>query len=166
MSEFRDGDLGGNPYRSPSEGSEAFVVGDESGQAITHKVLSMLRQTQPWVRFLSVLGFICSAVMVLVGSIGFVAMASAGARMEPPGLIVLLAYIPAGILYFFPSLFLFRYASRINALWTTRSVRQLEDALEAQKSFWKFVGILMLVVIVLYLLGIVLAIMLAVARVR
>jgi hypothetical protein len=64
-----------------------------------------------------------------------------------------------GVLYFLPALLLFRYASRINDLWTNRSVRALEDALEAQKSFWKFVGILMLVVIVLYLLVIVFAFM-------
>lgn len=165
MSEFRDGDLGGNPYRSPAEDSDTPVVGDESGQFITYKVLSMLRQTQPWVRFLSVLGFICSALMVLVGSLGFVTMMFAGAHRGPAERLLLLVYIPTGVLYFVPSLFLFRYASRINTLWTTRSVRQLEDALEAQKSFWKFVGILALVVIVLYLLGLVLAFTIA-ARVR
>jgi hypothetical protein len=153
MSENRNADLGGNPYRSPSPVSDAIVAGDESGQVMTEKVLSMLRQTQPWVRFLSVLGFICSALMVLAGSIGFLAMALGPAHAGPVESVVLLAYVPMGILYFFPSFFLFRYASRINALWATRSVRQLEDALEAQKSFWKFVGILMLIMIVLYLLG-------------
>lgn len=164
MSDYQDGDLGGNPYRSPSEGRDALVAGDESGQAMTHKVLAMLRQTQPWVRFLSVLGFVCSALMVFMGAFAFVATMSAKTRGGPVEHFVVLAYIPIGILYFFPSLFLFRYASRINTLWMTRSVRQLEDALEAQKSFWKFVGILALVVIVLYLLVIVLAIGFAATR--
>lgn len=166
MPGFRDGDLGDNPYRSPFADSDALVVGNESGQAITHKVLSMLRQTQPWVRFLSVLGFICSALMMLVGLLGFGTMTLAGADAGPASRFLLLVYIPVGVLYFFPSFFLFRYASRINALWTTRSVRQLEDALEAQKSFWKFVGILAAVVIALYLAGIVLVFVLAAARVR
>jgi hypothetical protein len=154
MSEFQDGDLGGNPYRSPFSGSEALVVGDESGQAITHRVLSTLRETQPWVRFLSVLGFICSVLMVFVGSLGFLATLLAGARQGLVATFVPLVYIPLGIIYFIPSLFLFRYASRINAMWTTRNMRQLEDALAAQKSFWKYVGILAIAVIALYLVGI------------
>lgn len=157
MSEFQDAGLGDNPYRSPSCFSDPQVVGDESGQVVTLKVLSMLRQTQPWARFLSVLGYISSALLVFVGLIGFGAMTLGSGPPRPVGNLIFLVYFFIGILYFVPSLFLFRYASRIDALWTTRSVRQLEDALEAQKSFWKFVGILMLIVIVLYLLGIVLA---------
>lgn len=164
MSEFQDAGPGGNPYRSPSHFSDAPVAGDESGQVMTQKVVSILRQTQPWVRFLSVLGFIFSTLMVLVGTIGFAAMTFAGAGAGPIERSVLLMYIPMGVLYFFPSLFLFRYASRINALWANRSVRQLEDALEAQKSFWKFVGILMLVAMVLYVLIIAFAFVLGAAR--
>ncbi len=157
MSESQDAGLGSNPYRSPFAVGDGPVVGDESGQVITHKVLSMLRQTQPWVRFLSVLGIIFSALMVLVGSFGFVAMTFTGPRTASVPFFLWLVYISMGVLYFLPALLLFRYASRINDLWTNRTVRQLEDALEAQKSFWKFVGILALVVIVLYLVGIVVA---------
>jgi hypothetical protein len=159
MSESQDAGLGSNPYRSPFSVSEGQAVGDESGQVMTHKVLSMLRQTQPWVRFLSVLGIIIAALMVLVGSFGFVAMTFASSRTDSFPFFLWLVYIAVGVLYFLPALLLFRYASRINDLWTNRSVRALEDALEAQKSFWKFVGILMLVVIVLYLLVIVFAFM-------
>lgn len=165
MSEFQDAGLGDNPYRSPFSVSGASVVGDESGQVVAPKVASMLRQTQPWVRFLSVLGFVCSALMLVV-SLGIAIMTFARPRTDPIESLALVVYILVGVLYFFPSLFLFRYASRINALWTTRSVRQLEDALEAQKSFWKFVGILMLVVVVLYGLGIALVILLGSLRVR
>lgn len=165
MSEFQDENFGDNPYRSPFSGGEAPFGGDESGQVVTHKVLAMLRQTQPWVRFLSILGFIIATLMILVGAIGSVAM-FARPGISPAQLVVFLVYIPMGVLYFFPAFFLFQYASRINALWTTRSVRQLEEALEAQKSFWKFVGILMLLVILLYVLGIVFAFVFAAAAVH
>ena len=147
MSEFQSTDFKDNPYRSPSEIGDSPFVGNEVGQVVTPTVLAMLSQTQPWVRFLSVLGFIVSGLMVLGGLIAFVATMGRGVGF------IFLMYIPMGLLYFFPSLFLFRYASRIANLRMTRGVEQLEDALAAQKSFWKFVGIAALIVISLYLVA-------------
>ena len=148
MAEFRSTDFEDNPYRSPSESGDAPILGDEVGQVVTPTVLAMLSQTQPWVRFLSVLGFIASGLMVLGGLVAFVATMGRGMGF------IFLIYIPMGLLYFFPAMFLFRYAGRIADLRLTRGVEQLEDALAAQKSFWKFVGIAALIVISLYLVAI------------
>jgi hypothetical protein len=150
MSKFQFTDFEENPYRSPPEIGETPIVGDEAGPVVTPTVLAMLSQTQPWVRFLSVLGFIVSGLMVLIGLVGLFGFAAIGRGM---GLILLL-YIPMALLYFIPSLFLFRYASRIADLRITRGVVELEDALAAQKSFWKFVGIAALIVIFLYVAAI------------
>jgi hypothetical protein len=146
MSEFESKDIDDNPYRSPFESGYTPILPDEVGQCVTPTVLDMLRQTQPWVRFLSVLGFISSGLMVLIGVGGAVAMMSRGIGF------IFLIYVPMALLYFVPSLFLFRYASRIAELRVIRGVKQLEDALAAQKSFWKFVGIAAMVVIAIYLL--------------
>jgi hypothetical protein len=146
MSKFQFTDFEENPYRSPSESGDSPFVGNEVGQVVTPTVLAMLSQTQPWVRFLSVLGFIVSGLMVLIGLFGF---ATIGRGMG----FVFLMYIPLALLYFIPSLFLFRYASRIADLRMTPGVTQLEDALAVQKSFWKFVGIVALIVISLYLMA-------------
>jgi hypothetical protein len=165
MSEDQNSGLDDNPYRSPIDGGNVPVGGSESGHVVTPTVLSTLRQTQPWVRFLSVVGFVASALMVF-GGVGLFIFAASMHQGANPGLFVVsLVYIPIGLLYFIPSLFLFRYASRINALWTNGTVRHLEDALQAQKSFWKFVGILVLIVIALYFMGIVLAFVLGAVRV-
>jgi hypothetical protein len=66
--------------------------------------------------------------------------------------------ILGGLLYFFPALFLGRYASRIGNLAASSRTEDLENALDAQKSFWKFMGILTSIVLVLYLLLIIVAI--------
>lgn len=145
MSEYRDADFEDNPYRSPSEAGDSPFLGNKVGQVVTPAVLDMLSQTQPWVRFLSVLGFIASGLMALVGLCGATMSRSMG--------FIFLIYIPMALLYFFPSLFLFRYASRIADLRLTRGVEQLENALAAQKSFWKFVGIAALIVIFVYLVA-------------
>ena len=54
-------------------------------------------------------------------------------------------YVLMGLLYFFPSLYLFRYASSIGSLLDGGGAREMEKALSNQKSFWKFAGILTLV---------------------
>ena len=45
------------------------------------------------------------------------------------------------------------YASRINTLNASEQVRDLEDALAAQKAFWRLAGIIMLVAIVVYVVS-------------
>jgi hypothetical protein len=129
MSEFRNTNFDDNPYRSPSEIVDEPIIGDESGQVVTPTVLALLRQTQPWVRFLSVLGFIASVLMVLVGLFWLVII---GQGMG----FIFWMNIPLGLLYFVPSLYLFRYASRIANLRMTHGVKQLEVLRSRSGSSW------------------------------
>ena len=75
-----------------------------------------------------------------------------------------LVYVAFGLLYVLPALFLNRYSSHIADLLRTNRMTDLELALAAQKSFWKFVGVFILVILCLYVLGIVAAIVIAVMR--
>ena len=54
------------------------------------------------------------------------------------------------LIYIFPAVFLWKYADRIAVFMRERSTGALASALEAQKSFWKFVGILTAVVLAIY----------------
>ena len=114
---------------------------------LNDRVLELLRQTKPWVRFLSVMGFIICGLMLLTGLGTGLTGVSTG-RPEMIGMGIL--YPIMSILYIFPSLFLFRYASCIGDFLISRRGGAFEGAIEAQKSFWKFVGILMLVMLGLY----------------
>lgn len=71
-------------------------------------------------------------------------------------------YLVLAVLYFFPALKLTQYASRIASLRESHSEQDLVSALDAQRSFWAFVGIMAIVTIGLYLLGILIAIVAAV----
>lgn len=126
--------------------------------AVTPAMLEALRKTKPWVRFLSILGFLGSAVMVLVG-IGlaiFGMVAGGGSTDSPMGPIAMaglgLVYVLLALLYIIPSRYLFRYASAIKrALDSPSKTQPIEEALGYQKSFWKFCGILMLIMLLLYI---------------
>ena len=159
-----------NPYQSPQ------VMGVPSGGGADpslDRAVSMLRQTKPWVRFISVMMFIGSAFMVLGGlfmmAIG--AGGGAGGAGWPGaafGVGLGVAYIVFALLYIVPAVFLWKYADRIAVFMRERSTGALASALESQKSFWKFVGILMLIMLVIYagifVLGIFGAIVGAMAR--
>jgi len=127
---------------------------------VPEAVIEPLRKTKPWVRFLSILGFIGVAFIVVM-SVAVMFMSSTIPAESSPFSFSFLAMIPHLImsaLYFFPALFLFRYASSINSLVNGGGLNNLQDALEHQKSFWRFVGMLALVGIVIGSIGIVAAI--------
>jgi hypothetical protein len=58
-------------------------------------------------------------------------------------------YLLLAVIYFIASLYLLRYANAIKSAVTGLNASDLEAALEAQASFWKLVGILSIVSIVL-----------------
>lgn len=142
-----------NPFQAPP------VIVDSSGggaDPTLDRSASMLLQTKPWVRFISIMMFIGSVFMVLAG----IFMMVSGAAGGPPGVSVGVGvvYIAMASIYTIPAVFLWKYADRIALFVQERSTGTLASALEAQKSFWKFVGILMLVIMAIYAVIIVFAI--------
>lgn len=136
-----------NPYQAPikieTTGKPHGTTADLTSSA------EMLRSTRPWVRTISVVMFVFSALTVLIGMIS----ALGGAAMAGPfGLLLGAVYIFMAILYAVPALYLWWYASRINVFLRDQTTGSLAFALEAQKSFWKFIGISTLVVIVVYVM--------------
>ena len=145
-----------NPDAAPETGSgnTGFVPAD---LPLTAAAQQFLYQTGPWVRFMSIMIFIWSAVMALSG-LGTI-MLSIGSRIPlgprqfslfPVGYTAFGAfYILFAILYVAPGVFLFRYADAIGMLRVRRSAQALEAAFRNQKSFWRYVGILTIIHIVL-----------------
>jgi hypothetical protein len=136
-----------------------------SAQGITSQMIESLEQTRPWVRFLSILGFVGTVLMVLAA---LLMMVVGGAGMIPGAprggggaVLVGIVYLLVSLFYLFPSLFLFRYASGISSM-DGDTVGGMERALTAQKSFWRFVGIVMLVYLVLLFIVIAFAVVAAI----
>ena len=141
-----------NPYTSPVAPTK-----DAMGSAmISGKTVEMLRQTRPWVIFMSVLLFIGSGFAILggacVGLTGIFATAGAGAMAGGLPALLSIVYLLMGLFYFVPAYYLLRYGTQIGHFMYDRQQHQLDAALEAQKSFWKFVGIATAVVLAIYAL--------------
>lgn len=145
------------PARSPvpTYVPHAAAAGQPAG--VSEEVVKLLRSTKPWVRFLSVLGFIGLALLVL-GCVAILVIpigGPMGSMSFGPRIGVSFAYFLMGLLQFPGVLFLSRYANRISRLSNSGHPTDLEAALRAQKSFWKYMGILTLVMLILYILIIV-----------
>lgn len=123
---------------------------------VSAAALESLNQTRPWVKFLAILGFIVIGLMVLGGiaMLGGSSLVPGGAGM---GVVFALVYFLLALLYFMPCLFLYRYGKAIAAI-PGQGQAALDAALKNQKSFWKFMGIVTLVVLSIEVLCIVIAV--------
>jgi hypothetical protein len=127
------------------------LAGAGEGEMLSGRVTSALAGTKPWVQFLAVLMFIGSG-LGLLGSCLFLLI---GRRYGlPVSRMNLLLQVPLLLLYLVPAYFLFQYGIAIGSFLERERVAELERALERQKSFWKFVGILAAVMTAISLLGI------------
>ncbi|MFZ1386840.1 MAG: DUF5362 family protein [Thiolinea sp.] len=135
------------------------VVRDVSGGsgAMSERIVASLRKTRPWVLFIAILGFIFTALVVVASIPMFLGGSMMGGLdtgvpgMPGTGFMVGMGvlYLLMGVIYFMASLYLLRYASAIKRAVTGLNASDLESALEAQASFWKLIGILSIVSIVL-----------------
>jgi hypothetical protein len=145
-----------NPYASPAPtapygsatGGEPYRSDDRA--EVSDAAVELLRQTKPWVTLLSVVAFICTALMLLGGIGMMVAGALAPQGGAAPAAALGAVYIPMSFLYIYPGLKLWSFSSSIGRLLASRSNMDLEAALGQQKSFWKFAGIVTIVMIALY----------------
>lgn len=130
---------------------------------VSDNALASLDATRPWVKFLAILGFIVIGLMILVGLVMTFAfsMIPAKSGMGAFGPAFGILYLVLAGFYLMPCLFLYRYAKAIAAIPGTGQ-SALEDALKNQKSFWKFMGIVTLVIVSLEALFLVFGILAAV----
>jgi len=151
MSEFSDAPAVPSPVPHPNPPSPT-----PGGPGISPRTSEALRRTRPWVMFMSILMWVGVGFM-LIGGVFMLFAGVAGSAFGETGLpegvmfvVLAMVYGLMAFLYIFPAIFLWRYASRIGRMLSTASVSELEGALEAQKSFWKFIGIMTIVVMAFY----------------
>jgi len=147
------------PFPPPQAARQYVPPGATFQAAVPSEVVETLRQTKPWARLLAVLGFIGIGFMVLA-SLAMLAFESSMRIGLPRGFGVgmMVVYLFMAGIQLPAALFLNRYASRIGDLLGSQAPSDLQEALVAQKSFWRYIGILTLIVMCIYILIIVFAV--------
>lgn len=125
---------------------------------ISSQIESFLLETIKWGKFLAILGFIFSGLIVFIGII-VMAKGSAFSQIPalPSGMNVSIGifYILLSLIYFFPSRFIYNFSSHLKIALFTNDQEALTRGFENLKSNFKFWGISTIVMIIFYILIIV-----------
>ncbi|MBK8453180.1 MAG: hypothetical protein WAQ53_09935 [Thiofilum sp.] len=129
---------------------QAEVQDLAGGQGLySDTVVLALRRTRPWVMVMGALGLI-SAVFMLLAVVGMIATGMGdvafGAGMAWPMAAI---YLILTVITFIASIQLFRFAAAIKRALSTMQPVDLDDVLLTQANFWRLVGILSLVMLIL-----------------
>jgi hypothetical protein len=131
-----------DPYKPPMAALDAPPA--DLGPPVPPSIVVILGKTRPWVKLLGVVFFVLFGIMIAFG----IAAAMATRSLFPvsaliPFMIVIAVYMP-------PALFLWQYAGNIQRLQSGGGLPALEAALTSQKSLWKYLAILAIVMAVIY----------------
>jgi hypothetical protein len=149
---------GNNPYATPSFDLNTSYArtGQRTESGLTDKTVQMLRQTRPWVIFISVMCFLGAALLLLMGCFMFVTLGLVPQAGPDPsarvgmGVGMAIAYGVMALMYLIPGVLLWQYGSKLGEFVSAPNIHRLDNALESQRSFWRAIGIMTIVVIVIY----------------
>jgi hypothetical protein len=129
---------------------------------------SHLWETARWAKFLSIVGFVLCA-LIIVGGLFFGSLFSTFSNrsemyeggINPTGLGVTMVfvYIIVAVVYFFPCLFLYRFSTKMKIALNGNAQEQLNLAFQNLKSLFKYVGIITIIMLALYGLAIVIGLL-------
>lgn len=135
---------------------------------IDHQSNSYLSEAAKWGKFLAIMGFILCGLLLIIALFAGTLMASmmsgfggsneaaTGAAMG--GGIVTFVYIVFALIYFFPCLYLFNFSSKMQVALRNNQQDVLNTSFRNLKSCFKFMGILMIIILAFWVLGIIIAI--------
>lgn len=125
---------------------------------VTTQMRHFLLQTAKWTQFLAIVGFIFIGLMV-IGAFTFGAIMSSltanfpGAPTNVPGgsgAIMSIYLLFFAVLYFFPTLYLYQFSTKTKVALLYGEELNLAFAFSRLKSFFKFWGIFLIVILGLY----------------
>ena len=121
-----------------------------------------LIQTAKWAKFLGIVGFVMSGLIVLFGlSImgGFLLGNEFGNIYGGMGSAMGFFYILFSLIYIFPSYYVFRFGTQISSGLRSGNQAQCSEAYSNLKKLFVFMGVMTVIVLSLYALAILFAVM-------
>jgi uncharacterized membrane protein YjgN (DUF898 family) len=128
-----------------------------------------LAEAAKWAKFLAIVGFVVCGLIVIMGIFfgSFLSMMpgvygdeyrGSSAVASGIGALMAVVYIGMAILFFFPYLFLFRFANHMKSALNTNDQLTLNSSFQNLKIMFRYVGILTIVLLSFYALAILMVI--------
>jgi hypothetical protein len=133
---------------------------------IDHETTSYLSETAKWARFLSIVGFVMFGLLIVFALIvgTFATLNPLGGTMGTGGFMQIVLLLAMIALYFIPCLYLFKFAKKMQLALRNNDQINLNDSLKNLKSNFKYVGILTIVMLSLYAIGLLVVVIIAATR--
>jgi len=142
-----------SPFDTPSENAGLFNF------SVDETAKGHLLETARWAKFLAIVGFVLLGILILGGVFMTFAMGRMGGALGAlSGTAMLAVYVVLGVLYFFPTYYLFRFASLIKPALIGSDQQTFNEALFYLRKAFRFIGIVTLILLCLYALIFIVAI--------
>lgn len=142
-------------FDNPSNESGLFNFG------IDEEAKGYLLDTARWTKFLAIVGFVCIGILILAGAFMSSILGSfsrqIGSSATIPGGIMVVVYIVIGVLYFFPTYYLFKFSTQVKPALLTANQSGFNHALSNLRNAFRFIGILTLIILCFYALAFIIA---------
>jgi len=127
---------------------------------IEQESLNYLNTTRKWAMFFAIIGFIFLGLLLVAG---LVAGTFLSVFKSPemgggiPQVLVFALVVIMALVYFFPILFLFRFSKHTANAVQTLNKEELNKAFRNLKSYFVYIGVLLIIVLVIYFILLVVA---------
>lgn len=131
------------------------------GLSIDSVTAGYLKETASWAKLLAIVGMIGCVFLVLGGIMASVAVTTVSSEMSREigggataamGAFMLIFYVLIAVIYFFPCLYLLRFSNHIKNAITANDQMGLNEGLRNLKATFRFLGIVTIIFISLFLL--------------
>ncbi|PID67582.1 MAG: hypothetical protein CR968_05930 [Flavobacteriia bacterium] len=127
---------------------------------LSESAKAYLKETAGWAKFLAIVGFVMLGLMVIAGfSMGALFSAMPQLSDQPGvdmprsfGAAMGFIYLIIALIYFFPLYFLFKFSTNIKQAIETNDEQVLTESFNFLKRHYKYVGIMMIIVLGIYVL--------------
>lgn len=140
---------------------------EQTEMKLTNESIALLKTGAKWAKFLAIIGFIGTGFMVLAALLMLAVSSSEkyglmGSHM-PNGLLGLIYILMAGV-YFYPTMCLFNFSDKIKKAFITLKNNILVESFRNLKNMFQYIGIVTIVFIGLYFIGILILVIVMMGR--
>jgi heme/copper-type cytochrome/quinol oxidase subunit 2 len=137
---------------------------------IGQESLGYLNTTRKWTMFFAILGFVFLGIMLIIGLLAGSFLSTFTSKM--PGMegvegvraaggiasvFIFIFLLIFAVIYFFPLLFLFRASRHTKNAVANLDPNELQLGFKNMKSYWTYIGILIIICLAVYLLVLIIA---------
>lgn len=127
--------------------------GDNAKLEVTSFIKENLNTTAKWAKFLAIVGFVMIGFLFLLGIFVFAMGAAFSSIFKTelrPGVFGVMYFVMA-LIYYFPVMYLYKFSNKMERAVTSTDNQAFTESFSALKSHYKYIGILTIVMLSIYM---------------